>query len=113
MAVRREAFARGLRYRVDFQALKGLRSRPDMSFIRAKVAVYVDGCFWHGCPTHATWPKKNAEFWRAKIEANRERDARAVRFLEEAGWRALRFWECEDPKAVVDAIEETVSGAGA
>jgi DNA mismatch endonuclease (patch repair protein) len=110
MAVRREAFARGLRYRVDHRPVKGLRSRPDLSFIGAKVAVYIDGCFWHGCPEHASWPKKNAEFWRAKIDANRARDARAVAQLRDAGWTALRFWECEAPSTVVDAIEKAVRG---
>jgi DNA mismatch endonuclease, patch repair protein len=110
MAVRKEAYARGLRYRVDHQPVKGFRSRPDISFIGAQVAVYVDGCFWHGCPVHATWPKTNAEFWKAKIEANRERDARTVKCLEDAGWTALRFWECEDPVTVVDAIERVVRG---
>ena len=79
-----------------------------MTFIGPKVAVFIDGCFWHGCPEHATWPKKNAEFWRAKIVANRERDERVVRELE--GWTALRFWECEDPGAVADAIELAVRG---
>lgn len=110
MVVRRAAFARGLRYRVDHRPLRGLRSRPDMTFIGPKVAVFIDGCFWHGCPEHATWPKKNAEFWRAKIMANQERDQRVVRALQEAGWRALRFWECEDPEAVVDTIEAAVRG---
>ena len=110
MAVRKEAFSRGLRYRVDHKVGKGVRSRPDLAFLGPKVAVYIDGCFWHGCPVHGTWPKKNADFWKAKIEANQDRDRRTVQQLEAAGWTVLRFWECEEPSAVVDTIEGAVRG---
>src|SRR5687768_248615 len=64
----------GLRYRVDRAPVRGMRSRADLVFAAARVAVFVHGCFWHGCPLHATWPKANADWWRAKILANRERD---------------------------------------
>src|SRR5438445_11107238 len=74
LALRSAAHRLGLRFRVDWQ-LPALRRRADLAFINARVAVFVDGCFWHGCPVHGTWPKTNAKWWRAKIEANRQRDA--------------------------------------
>src|SRR4051794_37394923 len=74
LALRRAVHAKGLRYRVDVAPVRGIRRRADLVFTRARVAVFVDGCFWHGCPVHATWPATNAEFWREKLEANRRRD---------------------------------------
>ncbi len=70
-----------------------LPGRPDFVFPRVKLAVFVDGCFWHGCPLHATWPKQNAAFWRKKLLANRRRDREVNRLLRRAGWRVLRLWE--------------------
>ncbi len=70
-----------------------LPGRPDFVFARAKLAVFVDGCFWHGCPLHATWPKTNAAFWRAKLLANRARDRAVTRTLRARGWRVLRIWQ--------------------
>jgi DNA mismatch endonuclease (patch repair protein) len=70
-----------------------LPGRPDFVFPRAKLAVFVDGCFWHGCPLHATWPKQNAYFWRNKLLGNRRRDRAVNRILRRAGWRVLRIWE--------------------
>jgi DNA mismatch endonuclease, patch repair protein len=84
----------GLRYRVDWQ-LPGTRRRADVAFPGIKIAVMVDGCFWHACPIHATWPKKNALWWREKILANQKRDRDTDSCLEEQGWRVLRFWEHE------------------
>jgi DNA mismatch endonuclease (patch repair protein) len=69
--------------------------RPDFVFQREHIVVFVDGCFWHGCPLHATWPKQNATFWRAKILGNRKRDRLVSRTLRKAGWRVLRIWEHE------------------
>jgi DNA mismatch endonuclease (patch repair protein) len=74
-----------------------VRREADVLFGPAKVAVFVDGCFWHGCPEHATWPKTNADFWRAKIEGNRRRDRDTDERLASAGWLAVRVWEHEDP----------------
>ena len=108
LRVRRAAYARGLRYRVHAVTIPGIRSRADMVFRGARVAVYIDGCFWHGCPTHGTKPKKNAAYWGPKLEANRARDGRVVECLEEAGWTALRFFECEGVVEVVDEIERVV-----
>src|SRR5262245_48955304 len=74
LALRRELHRRGFRYRVDASVLHGVRRRADIVFRSAKVVVFVDGCFWHGCPIHGTWPKANAAFWREKITTNRKRD---------------------------------------
>lgn len=64
----------------------------DICFVTARVAVFVDGCFWHGCAAHGTWPRANAEFWRAKIMANRARDLETTEILEAAGWQVVRVW---------------------
>ena len=92
-ALRSALHRMGLRFRVDSQPLPGLRRRADIVFGPARVAVFVDGCFWHGCTRHGTWPKANGEFWRRKIEANRERDKDTGRRLREAGWLEIRVWE--------------------
>ncbi len=81
-------------------------------FPRRRVAVYVDGCFWHWCPSHRTIPKANRDWWVTKLEANEARDRATDVQLEEEGWTVLRFWEHEDPVAVADAIEATVRGRG-
>ena len=104
LAVRSELHRRGLRFYVDRQPIPSLRRRADIVFPRRRLAIYVDGCFWHGCPVHGTWPKANAEWWRAKIEANRARDRDTDRRLEEAGWRALHAWEHESPAEIADRV---------
>lgn len=106
--LRRLLFASGLRYRKDHAPIVGLRTRADVVFVSAKVAVYVDGCFWHGCPDHATWPKNNAEFWRTKIETNRERDRRVGEALAAAGWVVVRVWEHEAPGTAADRVKGVV-----
>jgi len=100
--------SRGLRYRVHQRPLKGYRRTADVVFTRAKVAVYVDGCFWHGCPLHGTWPKRNADFWRQKIETNVRRDRETDEALAEAGWVPIRVWEHEDASAAADRITTLV-----
>lgn len=109
LALRRELHRRGLRYRVDYRPLSGLRRTADIVFTRQKVAVFVDGCFWHGCSEHGTWPKANADWWRAKIETNRSRDRDTDRRLAEAGWLPLRIWEHEDPRVAAKRVEEAVA----
>lgn len=104
LAVRRLLHARGLRYRVDYPPVPGLRRRADIVFTRAHLAVFIDGCFWHGCPLHATSPKRNSEYWGPKLAANVARDADTNRQLETAGWHVLRFWEHEEPATVVERI---------
>lgn len=79
-----------------------------MVFGPSKVAVFVDGCFWHGCPEHGTQPKNNADFWRDKIAANRSRDANTTASLIEAGWVVIRVWEHEDMATVARRIEGVV-----
>jgi DNA mismatch endonuclease (patch repair protein) len=86
----------GLRYRVD-ATIPGTRRRPDVAFLKAKVAVFIDGCFWHGCPIHGTWPTQNGAWWREKIEANKARDRDTTLTLTAAGWKVFRFWEHTDP----------------
>lgn len=113
IAVRKELFRRGLRYRVDYEVLKKPRRVADVALPRLKIAIFIDGCFWHGCPEHATWPKQNAEFWRQKIEANRRRDADTNSRLFDAGWTVLRFWEHQPPIDAAEAIAQTVAKANA
>jgi DNA mismatch endonuclease (patch repair protein) len=87
-----------------------LRRTADLVFTRAKVAVFVDGCFWHGCPQHHTIAKTNAGFWASKVQANRERDTDTTYSLVEAGWKVLRFWEHEEPVDVARRIASVVRG---
>jgi DNA mismatch endonuclease (patch repair protein) len=108
MELRRALYARGLRYRVDVAPVRSLRRRADIVFPRARVAVFVDGCFWHGCPEHATWPAVNADFWRQKLEGNKARDRDTNERMEIAGWKVLRFWEHESPLVAADIVERTV-----
>lgn len=107
LAIRTAAHRLGLRFRVDWP-LPGSRTRADLAFPRARVAVFVDGCFWHGCPIHGTWPKANAEWWRDKIETNVRRDLNTTQRLEQRGWRVLRFWEHEDADNAAHAIAAEV-----
>ena len=87
--------APGAAERKRVRTLKPTKSvRPDFVFRRERVAVFVDGCFWHGCPRHGTRPKQNGRFWREKIERNQARDARVTRALRAQGWKVLRLWEC-------------------
>jgi len=109
IALRSLLHSRGLRYRVDFPPLQESRRRADLVFPRARIAVFVDGCFWHGCPEHATWPKANAAWWRAKIETNQRRDEDTDRRLAEAGWHVIRIWEHESPMEAADRIVEAVA----
>ncbi|MBN6730870.1 very short patch repair endonuclease [Burkholderia multivorans] len=102
LRLRRALWAAGLRYR--FAQAKVLPGRPDIVFVSAKVAVFVDGCFWHGCPKHGTKPKSNAEFWDEKIRRNRERDRRVDCELQQAGWRVVRLWEHEVKKELDDCV---------
>ena len=108
MTLRSELHRRGLRFRVHHRPLRGVRREADVLFTKARVAVFVDGCFWHGCPQHASWPKANAEWWRAKIEANRARDEDTDRRLQDAGWLVVRVWTHDDPVAMAEEIEKLV-----
>lgn len=105
LRVRSAVHRRGLRYRVDRGPLPGLRRRADLVFPTERLAVYVDGCFWHGCTIHGTLPKANREWWQDKLQANRDRDRDTDRRLAEAGWHVLRAWEHEEPEHVADRIQ--------
>lgn len=108
MLLRRELHRRGLRYRVD-APLPGLpRRRADLLFTRARVAVFVDGCFWHGCPEHKTTPAANGAWWAAKLARNVERDRETDAHLRCLGWIVLRIWEHEDIEHAATDIERVV-----
>lgn len=103
LAVRRLVWAKGLRYRTKSK----LPGRPDMVFSSARLAVFVDGCFWHKCPIHSVAPKQHAEFWRVKINGNVQRDKRVTSELKRLGWSVMRIWEHRieaDPEAVGNRI---------
>jgi DNA mismatch endonuclease (patch repair protein) len=108
LAVRRLLHAAGARYRVCLPVPGIPRRTIDIAFTRAKVAVFIDGCFWHGCPDHGETPASNSAWWVAKIDKNRTRDADTTRRLEAGGWRVLRFWEHESPQAAAARIHEVL-----
>lgn len=111
LAIRKELYRIGARYRVDFTVLKKPRRVADIAFPGLKIAVFVDGCFWHGCPEHASWPKQNAEFWRQKIETNRARDMDTDSRLVALGWEVIRVWEHESPASAAHMIMGLVAKA--
>ncbi|MDI9902825.1 very short patch repair endonuclease [Rhodococcus sp. IEGM 1409] len=110
IAVRRELHRRGLRYFVDRAPVKGVRRRADLVFPRRKVAVFVDGCFWHSCPQHATFPKNNAQWWTDKLAANVVRDRDTDARLAEQGWTVIRIWEHEDPLVAAERVQKALLG---
>lgn len=103
-ALRSALYCRGLRYRIDIKPIKELNRRADIIFRSVKVAIFVDGCFWHGCPIHGTQAKANAEFWSCKIKQNQERDVDTTKRLEKAGWKVIRIWEHENPEKASEKI---------
>lgn len=105
LAVRRRLHAAGYRYFVDRRPLTTLRWKADLVFPVKRVAVFIDGCYWHGCPEHYKVPTVNREYWAPKIERNRVRDRAFDQALAEAGWRVVRAWEHEAPESVVDRVE--------
>lgn len=110
LEVRRVLHRLGLRYRVAIAPEPGLRRRADIIFTRARVAVFIDGCFWHGCHEHGRPSfNHNVDYWPAKIATNVARDADTTERLHQAGWRVLRFWEHEDAAEVVENIRRAVS----
>ena len=103
LSLRSALWKRGLRYRVDYCAVNR-RRRVDIAFTRARVAVFVDGCFWHSCPIHGSTPKSNQEWWTQKLTANAARDAATDEELVGAGWSVIRVWEHEQMDLVADRI---------
>ncbi|GAA2475677.1 very short patch repair endonuclease [Winogradskya humida] len=103
MLLRRELHRRGMRFRANYKELPG---RPDIAFSRAKIAVFVDGCFWHMCPLHTTMPKNNAQWWSAKLTRNVERDREKDELLRMRGWQVFHAWEHEETTEVADRLQE-------
>ena len=105
LVLRNALWRKGLRYRL----LVKLPGRPDLTFRKAKVVVFVDGCFWHACPKHLVWPRKNADFWKRKISENAKRDKTVTRALRKNGWLVIRFWEhaieCRLQKCVQNVLK--------
>ncbi|MFI5485643.1 very short patch repair endonuclease [Micromonospora echinaurantiaca] len=101
LLVRKQLHRRGLRFRVNHPGLPG---RPDIAFTRARLAVFVDGCFWHRCPEHGVIPKHNREWWEAKLRRNVERDREKDTALFALGWHVRHFWEHEDPARVAEEV---------
>ena len=113
VALRSALHAAGLRFRKDYRLdLEGMRFRPDVVFTRAKVAVFVDGCFWHSCPLHGTRPTRNADYWLPKLNRNVERDGEQDTALAAHGWQSVRIWEHEALDEAVRRVARAV-GSGA
>jgi DNA mismatch endonuclease (patch repair protein) len=109
IALRRAVHAAGLRYYVNRRPIKSVRRTADLLFPRIKLAVFLDGCFWHGCPQHHTVAKTNAAFWAEKVATNRRRDCDTNTRLADAGWTVLRVWEHEPVDRAADRIAEAVT----
>ncbi|MFB7899532.1 very short patch repair endonuclease [Streptomyces xiamenensis] len=108
MAIRRLLHATGHRYRLHRKVPGMARRTIDIAFPGPKVAVFVDGCFWHGCPQHATQPGANKDWWRRKLDKNIDRDRETTERLSAEGWTVLRFWEHESPEAVARRVAVAV-----
>lgn len=112
MRLRRALHAQGLRYRVDLPlTLPGRRVRPDLVFTRRRVAVFVDGCFWHCCPTHGRAPSDPTGYWAAKLARNVERDREVTTALQTAGWHVVRLWEHDTVAEGVAAVKAALANA--
>jgi len=106
--LRRELRKLKLSFRNNKKLIPDVNRTVDIVFTKFKVAVLVDGCFWHGCPKHRTWPKENAEFWKKKIETNIERDKNTNTLLRKNGWEVIRIWEHESPEKAAQKISKTI-----
>ena len=105
LAIRRLLFARGFRYRVHYPVPQKARRSIDIAFPKKRLAVFVDGCFWHGCRLHKTIPVANRGWWTTKIEANRRRDRETDAWLEEQDWAVCRIWEHESAEQAARQVE--------
>jgi DNA mismatch endonuclease (patch repair protein) len=110
LAIRRLLHAAGLRYRVCLKVPGAPRRTIDIAFSKAKVAVFIDGCFWHGCPEHGQEPTANRQWWIDKIKRNQERDIETTRLLEAEGWTVLRIWEHQPPLEAAGQVKEFLVG---
>ena len=111
MTLRRELHRRGLRFRVDYPPVPGLQCRADVVFTKARLAIFVDGCFWHGCAEHGNLPRANRRWWQEKLELNVARDRRNDIELADAGWTVIRFWEHEPLATAADRVCQAVAAA--
>jgi len=113
LRIRKLVHAAGLRYRIDTKPEKDLNRRADIVFRQAKVAVFIHGCFWHGCPRHFKSPKTNKRFWQTKIERNIQRDKETRNILRKRGWRVIEIWEHQSSesgaRSIVRVVDERIS----
>jgi DNA mismatch endonuclease (patch repair protein) len=111
LALRRELHARGLRYFKNRRPVRAIRRTADIVFPTPRLAVFIDGCFWHGCPDHHTVAKTNADYWSAKVQRNRNRDMETDALLADAGWTVLRIWEHVDIAEAADIVQSAVEAS--
>jgi len=108
VVLRQALHARGLRYRIHTTPGQASKCIADIVFATERIAIFIDGCFWHGCPDHTKPPRTNSDYWGPKIRGNRERDIRTDRLLAETGWLSIRVWEHDDPATAARVIAESV-----
>ena len=111
LAVRSAVHRRGIRFRVSVRPQPEFARTADLVLRKSRIAVFVDGCFWHGCSEHHSRPATNTQYWIDKIARNVERDIETTAYLERTGWTVLRFWEHQDPEVVAERIQEAVQSA--
>jgi DNA mismatch endonuclease, patch repair protein len=112
VTLRQLLHASGFRFRKDYRVAEGdIQVRADIVFPRQRLAVFIDGCYWHGCPEHCRMPTRNAEYWEAKIARNRARDTRVTKSLTDSDWRVLRIWEHEPAAQAALRVQEALSGS--
>jgi DNA mismatch endonuclease (patch repair protein) len=109
LQLRRELHRRGRRFRVVLRVPGNNRRTIDIAFTRVKLAVFVDGCFWHGCPEHGSSPAANKEWWAKKLKTNQDRDADTNRILGDAGWTVLRIWEHMPSVLAADRVDDALA----
>jgi DNA mismatch endonuclease (patch repair protein) len=109
LLLRKALWHRGLRYRINYR-VQGVRA--DVAFLKGGVLIFVDGCFWHGCPAHYVKPRNNSSFWAEKLKLNIERDLRQTTMLKNAGWHVLRFWEHEVSLELERVVEDVILSIG-
>jgi len=108
--VRKALFAAGIRYRKHWPVPGRRRRTIDIAMPGRRLAIFIDGCFWHGCETHKTVPRSNEAWWRAKLQENKRRDDETTEILVAQGWKVLRFWEHDEPSDVVAAVIHLIFG---
>ena len=104
LILRKALWANGLRYRLKNK----LPGRPDIFFPARKIAIFIDGCFWHGCPDHCQIPKTNQPFWESKLSKNKSRDKEVSRVLENGGWCVIRLWEHDVKNDLSNCVKRVV-----